>query len=150
MRLDSQRPGLSNVCTIRPEEGQRIPQMNYLELPSIGWQLFILDSSQSDPIALPAFLDTYATRLLTEPLITTFLANFGELRKGEVRRILLPKLFGNSQWIPNRGSESGQEGSKESRSAASWRHRRVLEMPSAIFQTVSEGKFSEVRMQYLA
>src|SRR5215217_5559209 len=39
-----------------------------LELPSIGWQLFILDSSQSDPIALPAFLDTYATRLLTEPL----------------------------------------------------------------------------------
>src|SRR5215217_8884284 len=40
-----------------------------LELPSIGWQLFILDSSQSDPIALPAFLDTYATRLLTEPLI---------------------------------------------------------------------------------
>src|SRR5215213_9496578 len=41
-----------------------------LELPSIGWQLFILDSSQSDPIALPAFLDTYATRLLTEPLTT--------------------------------------------------------------------------------
>src|SRR5215203_4984267 len=39
-----------------------------LELPSIGWQLFILDSSQSDPITLPAFLDTYATRLLTEPL----------------------------------------------------------------------------------
>src|SRR5215217_1635412 len=39
-----------------------------LVLPSIGWQLFILDSSQSDPIALPAFLDTYATRLLTEPL----------------------------------------------------------------------------------
>ena len=32
-----------------------------LELPSIGWQLFILDSSQSDPIAFPAFLDTYAT-----------------------------------------------------------------------------------------
>ena len=39
-----------------------------LELPSIGWQRFILDSSQSDPIAIPAFLDTYATRLLTEPL----------------------------------------------------------------------------------
>ena len=43
----------------------------YLELPSIGWQLFILDNSQSDPIALPAFLDTYATRLLTEPLTTS-------------------------------------------------------------------------------
>src|SRR5215217_2261902 len=56
------------------------------------------------------------------------------------------KLFGNSQWIPNRGSESGQEGSKESRSAASWRHRRVLEMPSAIFQTVSEGEFCEIRL----
>src|SRR5215217_3983667 len=47
----------------------RLEQLqNDLELPSIGWQLFILDSSQSDPIALPAFLDTYATRLLTEPL----------------------------------------------------------------------------------
>src|SRR5215216_8207445 len=45
-----------------------IPFILNLELPSIGWQLFILDSSQSDPIALPAFLDTYATRLLTEPL----------------------------------------------------------------------------------
>jgi hypothetical protein len=43
--------------------------VSLLELPSIGWQLFILDRSQSDPKALPAFLDTYATRLLTEPLI---------------------------------------------------------------------------------
>src|SRR5215203_3107916 len=42
--------------------------VSLLELPSIGWQLFILDRSQSDPKALPAFLDTYATRLLTEPL----------------------------------------------------------------------------------
>jgi hypothetical protein len=50
---------LSTVCFARITD---------LELPSIGWQLFILDSSQSDPIALPAFLDTYATRLLTEPL----------------------------------------------------------------------------------
>lgn len=38
------------------------------ELPSIGWQLFILESSQSDSIAIPSCLDTYATRLLTEPL----------------------------------------------------------------------------------
>src|SRR5215203_65333 len=51
--------------------GGRLPQMSDLELPSIGWQLFILDSSQRDPIALPAFLDTYATRLLTEPLSDT-------------------------------------------------------------------------------
>src|SRR5215207_11114215 len=43
------------------------------------------------------------------------------------------KLFGNSQWVPNRGYESGQEGSKESRSAASWRHRSALETPSELF-----------------
>jgi hypothetical protein len=30
---------------------------------------------------------------------------------------LVEKLFGNSEWVPNRGSESGQDGSKESRSA---------------------------------
>jgi hypothetical protein len=34
-------------------------------------------------------------------------------------RISLPKLFGKSEWVPNRGSESGQEESKESRSVAS-------------------------------
>src|SRR5215213_8155347 len=49
------------------------------------------------------------------------------------------KLFGNSEWVLNRGSESGQEGSKESRSAASWRQRRAVETPSAIFQTVSRS-----------
>src|SRR5215210_4706376 len=37
----------------------------------MGWQLFILDSSQSDSIAFPSCLDTYATRLLTEPLSRT-------------------------------------------------------------------------------
>ena len=56
------------------------------------------------------------------------------------------KLFGKSEWVPNRGSESGQEESKESRSAASWRQRCALKTPSAIFQTVSEGGFSEVRL----
>jgi hypothetical protein len=39
-----------------------------LELPPIGWQLFILGSSQSDSTAFPSFLDTYATRLLAEAL----------------------------------------------------------------------------------
>src|SRR5215210_6113251 len=34
----------------------------------MGWQLFILESSQSDSTAFPSCLDTYATRLLTEPL----------------------------------------------------------------------------------
>ena len=52
----------------RTSSWQQLPTRS-LELPSIGWQLFILDSSQSDPIALPAFLDTYAIRLLTEPLM---------------------------------------------------------------------------------
>src|SRR5215218_265726 len=54
------------------------------------------------------------------------------------------KLFGKSEWVPNRGSESGQKGSKESRSAASCGQRSVLQRASAIFQTVSEGEFSEV------
>src|SRR5215211_3044629 len=39
-----------------------------LELPPIGWQLFILGSSQSYSTAFPTFLDTCATRLLAEPL----------------------------------------------------------------------------------
>src|SRR5215207_7868844 len=47
---------------------REIRKNTLLELPSIGWQLFILDSSQSDSIAFPSCLDTYATRLLTEPL----------------------------------------------------------------------------------
>src|SRR5215208_898644 len=61
-----------------------------------------------------------------------------------LRRMHLPKLFGKSEWVPNRDYESGQDGSKESRSADSWRQRCALETPSAIFQTVSEGVFSEV------
>jgi hypothetical protein len=43
--------------------------VNALELPSIGWQLFVLNSSQSDSTAFLSSLDTYVTRLLTEPLI---------------------------------------------------------------------------------
>jgi hypothetical protein len=38
------------------------------EAPSIGWQLFALDSSQRDWKAFVASLDTYDTRLLTEAL----------------------------------------------------------------------------------
>src|SRR5215203_4632205 len=41
---------------------------SFLELPSIGWQLFILGSSPRDQTALPSLLATYTTRLLTEPL----------------------------------------------------------------------------------
>ena len=39
-----------------------------LELPSTGWQLFVLGSPQSDSTAFLSFLDTYATRQLTKPL----------------------------------------------------------------------------------
>ena len=41
---------------------------HFLELPPIGWQLFILSSSLSLSTALPTFLDACATRLLAEPL----------------------------------------------------------------------------------
>ena len=47
------------------------------------------------------------------------------------------RLFGNSEWVTNRGCESGQDGPKESLSAASYRQTSALETPSAIFQTVS-------------
>ena len=43
----------------------------YLEAPSIGWQLFALDSSQRDWKAFVASLDTYDTRLLPEALSWT-------------------------------------------------------------------------------
>jgi hypothetical protein len=48
-------------------------------------------------------------------------------------------------------SESGSlrppGGAKRSRSAASWRQRSAVDKPSAIFQTVSEDEFSEVRIR---
>ena len=43
-----------------------------LEAPSIGWQLFALDSSQCDRKAFVSSLDTYGTRLLTEALSCRF------------------------------------------------------------------------------
>jgi len=39
--------------------------------------------------------------------------NFRELWIGEVPRISLPKLFGNSERVQNRESESGHMGSSE-------------------------------------
>src|SRR5215208_2741752 len=59
--------------------------------------------------------------------------------QNQLPRMHLLKLFGNSEWGPNRGYESAQKESKESRSAASWCQRSALETPSAIFQTVSPG-----------
>jgi hypothetical protein len=52
-------------------------------------------------------------------------------------RITLPKLFGNSGMVPNRGSESGQEGSEESRFGRLLSQERRAGTPAAIFQTVS-------------
>src|SRR5829696_7546899 len=63
-----------------------------------------------------------------------------------VSRQSLEKLFGKSEWVPNRPSEGRQERTKEARSAASCRQKRTVETPSAIFQTVSEQEFSEVRL----
>src|SRR5918997_5340237 len=55
------------------------------------------------------------------------------------------KLFGNSGSVPNGGSESGQEGSKKSLFGRLLPPVRRPERPSPIFQTVSEGEFSEVQ-----
>src|ERR687890_1748994 len=55
------------------------------------------------------------------------------------------KLFGKSDWVPNRGVEGRHDGAKEPRSATSCRQRPTVEKSSAIFQTVSEEAFSEVR-----
>src|SRR3954465_15105084 len=92
------------------------------------------------------------------PLVSTRLRNQGPCSPPNLVYVLYPKpsgchsypsscpyspecverLFGNSEWVTNRGCESGQDGSKESLSAASYRQTSVLETPSAIFQTVSE------------
>jgi hypothetical protein len=65
-------PGIVVVCSDRVTavDGEiGSPRLVFVVVTcTIGWQLFILDSSQRDPIALSAFLDTYATRILTEPL----------------------------------------------------------------------------------
>src|SRR5215204_663748 len=50
-----------------------------LELPPIGWQLFLLGNSKSDSTAFPSFLDTYATRLLAEPLSSLLLSSISSL-----------------------------------------------------------------------
>src|SRR5215213_9376689 len=82
------------------------------------------------PTSTTKTLDSYRHQPKVDP-------NFGENPKGELRRTLLPKLFGNSEWVLNRGSESGQEGSKGVPIGRSWRQRSAVETPSAIFQTVS-------------
>ena len=65
----------------------------------------------------------------------------------ELPRINLLRLFGKSEWVTNRGCESGQDGPKESLSAASYLQTSALETPSAIFQTVSRKEvFCEVRV----
>src|SRR5215217_7068782 len=49
-----------------------------------------------------------------------------ELCLGELRRITLPKLFGKSEGGPNGVPVGPQEGTKGSRSAASWRQKSTL------------------------
>src|SRR5215210_1311592 len=71
------------TCPLRPPVLRcAIPKTGVLELPPIGWQLFILGSSQSDPTAFPPFLDTYATRLLAEPLSSSRKLSHNYLRRG--------------------------------------------------------------------
>jgi hypothetical protein len=55
------------------------------------------------------------------------------------------KLFEYSKGAANRDSEGRQEGTKEARTAAFCRQLPTVEKPLAIFQTVSEGGFTEVR-----
>src|SRR5215208_5257035 len=57
-----------------------------LELPSIGWQLFILGGSQTDSTAFLSSLDTYDTRLLTEPLTRSWVNNVGCSAEGSKRK----------------------------------------------------------------
>src|SRR5215213_7663268 len=68
---------LTGVLEIAGAIGLLIPQTRklagvclavYLELPPIGWQLFILNSAQSDFKVVPSLLDTYSTHLLAEAL----------------------------------------------------------------------------------
>jgi hypothetical protein len=51
-----------------------ILEIRNLELPPIGWQYFVLDSSQGGSVAFPSFLDTYATQLLAHFLLVSCVA----------------------------------------------------------------------------
>jgi hypothetical protein len=55
------------------------------------------------------------------------------------------RLFGKSERVQNRGSDGRREGAKGARPATFWRQEHAIKEPSAIFQTVSEEVFSEVR-----
>jgi hypothetical protein len=48
--------------------------------------------------------------------------------------------------LPDQGSEGRRAGVNRTQSAASWPQIRTVEKLSAIFQTVSEGLFSELRV----
>ena len=66
------RNDLLNTAAARIVTGERVTKMpktgRMAPEIEVAVQLFILSSSQSDSTALPSFLDTYATRLLAEPL----------------------------------------------------------------------------------
>jgi hypothetical protein len=79
------------------EEGQ-IVVMDNLELAPIGWQLFILGNYESDSTAFPLLLDTYATRLLAEPLRRSQDRESARADRGEgVRSVVLAALLARPQ-----------------------------------------------------
>src|SRR5215216_1507169 len=90
----------------------------FLEVPSIGWQLFILESYQSDSTAFPSCLDTYATRLLTEPLRHSLSTSGGlhDPHRSECRGEVLRR-----QGCAARSRDEGERGGEDRASRRQWR-----------------------------
>jgi hypothetical protein len=72
--------------------------MDNLELAPIGWQLFILGNYESDSTAFPLLLDTYATRLLAEPLRRSQDRESARADRGEGELVYLPPYSPDLKW----------------------------------------------------
>jgi len=59
------------------------------------------------------------------------------------------RLFGKAELLEAFGDPTRDPETKGSQSAASWPQKRTFEKPAAIFQTASEGIFSEVRLGFI-
>src|SRR5215208_2043713 len=100
-------------CMRAPPSSPLSALWGYLELPPIGWQLFILGNSKSDSTAFPLFLDTYATRLLAEPLRDYEYARPTNLVR--VREYILLPLGRPDRELSRRGRRAGPLGAIPSR-----------------------------------
>jgi hypothetical protein len=100
---------------------------SHLEAPSIGWQLFILGSSQRDSTGFLSFLDTYAIRLLTSLLVRRALSNTPKPFHDRVCSLFMQKSGREFRRIGERGSSVNGRGACSRRQRRTPRQRRAPE-----------------------